>query len=143
MLDDMDTKLIGRITQELDSRSLLKIPQMSPKEQIHWIMEDINWDRVRRVEEFIKLETGQPFLPITIDGMKHQATTILDSLCGMDENDYETNWTQRGNFVATRSIYDGVCCISLKYVVAGWDMDYDCVTSQNYDDEEYKGEIDD
>lgn len=143
MKDEMDIDLVKSISEELNNRSLLKMPQMSPKEQIHWIMDDMNWDRIVKVEEFIKLETGEPFLPVTTKAMKRYALDALNSVVEIDEMEYETVTTTRGRFEATRSIYDGIMCLSLNYIVSGWFMDYDCVISENYSDDKYEGEIDD
>lgn len=110
---------------------------MSTNEQIYWIIEDINFELILKYLNSSGWETS-------IDDLKTTAMAMLNEISTWEENDYGYCLHIRGNFHARREIIDGIMCLSLSFVITSWDMDYDCVTSNNYSgDIKYKGPIND
>lgn len=141
---NIDKELISRITTELKNRPLLTLPQMSAKEQIHWILEDIDFDLIKKYYEAFSNRYHNRIIDITsIERLKETASDLLNEISTWEENDYGHSDYRRGHFHARREIIDGVMCLSLDFVITSWDMDYDCVTSSKYSDEKYEGPIND
>jgi len=137
----VNAELVKRVNAELQDRLNTNQYQMSLNEQVHWIMMDTDFEKVQRVEEFLKLESGAPFITPTVSEIMSKVKDMLLKIGNENEGDYEGRYNQRGNFIVERHIYDGVMCLSFKHVIASWDMDYDAVTSDNYcePEDEYTG----
>lgn len=135
--DEVDTELVTRINKELRNRSPLNQPQMSVDEQIYWILKDINFEKIQKAMEAVGWSWGGSRVP-TITELIHSAENRLRSVAEAEQSEYPHFFSSTGGFHAERSIYDGVMCLSLKFVISGWDMDYDCVTGDNYSDTPYK-----
>lgn len=149
-----DFDLIKRINEELKERTLLKLPQMCPKEIIHWILEDTNFERIAAI---INMTTDTNYVlekyshhrvptgKVTINGLMIEAGNLLRDVVQDSEHDYPNTSRTRGGWTAERNIYDGVMTLKLYYSIGGYDMDYDSVTSDNWceEEEKYKGELDD
>lgn len=130
---EVDTELVTRINNEIKSRLVNPSTQMSPKEQIYWILKDTNFERIHQAMIALDWSWGGGRTPTIIE-LIHSAENLLNKVAHAEEGDYQTFYTSTGGLHAEKTIWDGVMCLSLKFVVSGWEMDYDSVTCDNYSD---------
>lgn len=128
-------KLISDINNEINDRKLKKIDLMTIDEQIYWILIDMDFELIERTLNNMKSYKNNP---TTTYELISEGKELLRRVAYSGQGDYVTSSISTGYFQAKRDIYDGVLCLSLKFVISSWDMEYDFVTNpDNYSDCKY------
>ena len=93
-------------------------------ETINLNLKDTNFKKIQQAMEAIGWTWGGGRAPTIIE-LIHSAENQLIRVAATEQCDYPSYFSTSGGFHAERNIYDGVMCLSLKFVIAGWDMDCD------------------
>ena len=120
---------------------LRKIEQKIGKdEQIQIILQETDFQKISDVMNFLRWEWlcvddagyasfGIPSLEI----IKASAKRSLESAWDLEETGESQVYTSgSGGFTAYKFVFDGLKCLSLKFELTGWEMNYDDVQDENY-----------
>ena len=131
MKRDIQSYIRKQPTQKLDK-----------EDQIRIILEEFDFSLVNAVMTFLNwhwwrndpnpgsppIDRGVP----TIDMLKENARYCLERVWNLPETDSHNYETGTGGFVATKSVYDGLKMLSLRFELTSWELDYDNVQNENY-----------
>jgi hypothetical protein len=134
---------VDKLKNELKNRSLVKNPIMSYDEQVYWILEDFNFEKVMNVHNYLGLVSSKI---MDIAELKSRAQELLSRVAAYEEIEaYQHYSTSCYGLVAEKFIFDGVGTLKLSYQIADWYMDYECVVLSDfpYSNEKFVGIVND
>ena len=120
---------------------LRKIEQKIGKdEQIKIILEETDFDKIFDVMNYLRWEwmyrdedDNVNFRVPDLETIKKTAKQCLEDVWNIEETgEDQFYFSGTGGFTAYKFVFDGLRCLSLKFELTGWNMDYEDVQNENY-----------
>jgi hypothetical protein len=98
---------------------------MDLETQIKIILEGVDFDKIHSVMDFLdwKIFGNVP----SVNGLKASAKKLLTDAWNIEEG-HEICSMETGGMRVDRFIYDGMKMLRFKFILTGWEIDYDTVT---------------
>jgi hypothetical protein len=98
---------------------------MDLETQIKIILEGVDFDKIHSVMDFLdwKILGNVP----SVNGLKASAKKLLTDAWNIEEG-HEICSMETGGMRVDRFIYDGMKMLRFKFILTGWEIDYDTVT---------------